>query len=418
MIIELHILQNFAPSCLNRDDTNTPKDCLFGGHRRARISSQCLKREIRHAGKDQKDETSQSFFEQYTKVPISSRTKLIVSELQKRLVASGKSEEDATKVAIEFACVYSSKKGKMDAKKPEETQVMLYMSRHELDEIARQLLAFDWVKLLPAIEASKPKSKKAETEDKAEDDEKATGKSPLKKMTDDWAKATANRTSAPDIALFGRMLADKPESNIDAACQVAHAISTHKVGVESDFYTAVDDLQPAGETGAGMMGDIQFNSACFYRYANIDLNQLKKNLVGKEWNQASDSEKKDASELSLKTVEAFIRASIAAIPSGKKNSFAPQNPPDFVCAIVRNSGEWSLANAFSRPVNEGNLVSNSIDALVNYWGRLNTAYPPKEGSIKATPAFSLTDNALTGLDQVNSIENLVMAVNRAIAKDC
>jgi CRISPR system Cascade subunit CasC len=405
MIIELHILQNFAPSNLNRDDTNSPKECEFGGYRRARISSQCIKRSIRYAGKDPKDETAQSVFERNTLVPLGKRTHLIVSPLCKRMKAAGKTEDDAIKVATEFTRLYSSKKGKMNTKNPDQTAVLLYMSEQELDEIAKQLLAFDWGQLLPTINIAKPKNKK-DDEDKEENDEKTTAKSPLKKMVDEWVKQTEKRPSAPDIALFGRMLADRPETNIDAACQVAHAISTHKVGVEFDFYTAVDDLQPNGETGASMMGTVEFNSACFYRYANVNFKQLKKNLGG------------DA-ELAKKTVEAFIRASVNAIPTGKQNSFAAQNPPSFVFAVARKSGAWSLANAFVEPVwvgENGDLIEESTVRLVDYWGKLAKAYGDKD--IQAKPAYTLDTADLKGLDTVDSLEHLIAKVNQAVAAEC
>jgi CRISPR system Cascade subunit CasC len=228
----------------------------------------------------------------------------------------------------------------------------------------------------------------------------------------DELKKKLDGGKAADLALFGRMLADLPDKNIDAACQVAHAISTHKVGVEFDFYTAMDDLPKENETGAGMMGTVEFNSACYYRYASIDLEQLKNNLGG------------DA-ELSKKTVEAFIRASVAAIPTGKQNSFSAQNPPDFVMAVVRDRNLWSLANAFSRPVKEdGGLMENSINALVEYWNRLTTAFPDKdikEKNIKVTPVMTLfTDKEvkLNGLQKVSNFEELVAVVNKAIAGDC
>lgn len=212
------------------------------------------------------------------------------------------------------------------------------------------------------------------------------------------------------------MLADLPDKNIDAACQMAHAISTHKVGIEFDFYTAVDDLQPKEETGTGMMGDIEFNSACYYRYANIDLEQLKRNLVGKEWDKASEAEKKNASDLARKTVEAFTRAAMAAVPTGKQTSFAAQNPPDFVMAVVRDAGTWSLANTFSMPVKErGDLMSASIAVLTDYWNKLKEFHG--DGGIKAKPARALNGNDLKGMEKVASFEDLVNKVNKAVATD-
>ena len=239
--------------------------------------------------------------------------------------------------------------------------------------------------------------------------DKETRKSVIKEL----GTVLAQHVRAPDIALFGRMLALKPDTpfgknslNVIAACQVAHAISTHKVGVEFDFYTAMDDLKTLeDEPGAGMMGTVEFNSACFYRYANIDCNQLKRNLG-------------DDKELTQETVEAFIRAAVNAIPTGKQNSFAAQNPPSFVCAIARSSGTWSLANAFAKPVwvgDNGDLVQKSTDALLAYWDKLVEVYSDKD--IKEKAAFTLEERDMKGIDSGN-LERLINQVNKAIAADC
>jgi CRISPR system Cascade subunit CasC len=135
--------------------------------------------------------------------------------------------------------------------------------------------------------------------------------------------------------------------------------------MEMDFYTAVDDLAPDEETGAGMMGFTGFNSACFYRYARIDWNQLVDNLDGDRG-------------LARQTVEGFLRAAIAAVPTGKQNAFAAHNPPELLLAVVREDGMgWSLTNAFERPVRAGResgLVAPSVEALDAYWGRLCAVY--------------------------------------------
>jgi CRISPR system Cascade subunit CasC len=162
------------------------------------------------------------------------------------------------------------------------------------------------------------------------------------------------------------MLADQAGLNIDAACQVAHALSTNRVSMEMDFFTAVDDLKERREddAGAGMLGTVEFNSACFYRYANIDLTGLTRNLDGDEG-------------LARRTVEAFLKASIHAIPTGKQNTFAAHNPPSLVLAVVREGGLFSLANAVEKPVRpdqNGSLVQNSMKALDAYWGRLGRMF--------------------------------------------
>jgi len=367
MIVELHMLQNFAPSCLNRDDTNSPKECQFGGYRRARISSQCIKRAIREQFKSSLD-LPPAF--------LATRSKLFVDKLTDRLTRAGKHREQAQAMAIK-----ALKGMGLGVEKDNATQYLLYLGEQELNNIAEMILA-KWSEL----EAT-------DTNEKASKEKSELGKK---------LKETLDGGKAVDLALFGRMLADLPDKNIDAACQVAHAISTNKVNVEFDFYTAVDDLKPKEEAGAGMMGTIEFNSACYYRYANIDLAQLKENLGADE-------------ELSAKGVEAFLSASVSAIPTGKQTSMASPNPPEFILAVVRESGAWSLANAFAKPIwpgGDGNLVQQSINALVDYWNRLVKVYG--DGDIEATPAVVLDDAELTGLTAVESLHKLIEEVLKAI----
>jgi len=186
------------------------------------------------------------------------------------------------------------------------------------------------------------------------------------------------------------MLANDPKLNLDAALQVAHAISTHRVNMDIDFFTAVDDLQPREETGAGMMGVVAFNSACFYRYARLDWDQLVANLDG------------DVA-LARKTVEGFLRASLRAVPTGKQNSFAAQNPPSLALAVVRSDGmAWSLTNAFEAPVRpdrDGGYIAPSVQALDVYWGRLTQVY----GGDHVTPIALALESELP-------LENLAGAV--------
>ncbi len=354
--VELHILQNFAPSCLNRDDTNSPKDCEFGGYRRARISSQCLKRAIR----------TSPVFEQTVGGAVGKRTRLATGELARLLRDRGKSEEEAASLAAEAISAIA----KPASGQPERSSVLLFLGRDELERIAELVTQHgkDWRKT-PEAKALRPKS--------------------------------------ADIALFGRMVAENADMNIDAACQVAHAISTNRLTQELDYWTAVDDLQPEDEPGAGMIGYAGFNSCCFYRYAAISVPQLLENL---EQDQA----------LAAKSVEGFLRASIAAVPTGKQNSFAAHNPPEMVLAVVRSSGQpVSLANAFAKPVEpgrDGDLISRSALALDRYWGELEAMYGLRQG-IVAHP-WCLRDRSveLEALREgrKESIEDLISSVMEAL----
>jgi CRISPR system Cascade subunit CasC len=363
MFVEVHMLQNFAPANLNRDDTNNPKDCEFGGVRRARISSQCLKRAIRNA----------PVFAKTTQVPVGKRTKWLVERLRKQLVAAGKPEEEAATILNKFVPEYASKLDK-DEKR---TAVLLYLSQAEIDRLAGALLE-NW-------------------------DELPDGAAQLARTL---VKGQKGWTSAPDIALFGRMLAEKPELNLEAACQVAHAISTHRVTMEMDFYTAVDDLNPEDTAGAGMMGFTGFDSACFYRYARVDWDQLLSNLNGD-------------TGLARRAVEGFLRASVAAVPSGKQSTFAANNPPSFLLAVVRKDGMgWSLANAFERPVRprgDDGLVAPSLNALDKYWGRLCQVYGT--GTLVRSAALALDGElVLDSLKetQVQDLETWIGSVVQAL----
>jgi CRISPR system Cascade subunit CasC len=321
MLIELHMIQNFAPSNLNRDDTNSPKDCEFGGVRRARISSQCLKRAIRWSPD----------FRNTTRVDNGLRTRWITKKFVVALQERGKSDEEAFKQAEAMAGEYI---GKMEKDKNgfPYSSVLFYYSPDEIRLLVDGL---------------------------------AAGQSP-ESVVKEMVKRSKNRTSAPDIALFGRMLANDPSLNLDAACQMAHAISTHRVNMDIDFYTAVDDLlEPSEETGAGMMGVQGFNSACFYRYACVDWDKLVENLDGDR-------------DLAARTVRGFLHASATAIPSGKQNSTAAQNMPSLLLAVVRRQGgAISLANAFEKPVaaqRDGGYRNASVKRLEAYWQSVQTVF--------------------------------------------
>lgn len=340
--IELHLIQNFSPANLNRDDTGSPKDCEFGGHRRARISSQALKRAIRKHPR----------FEAMTEVDNGIRSKWLTRPLVEALTEQhGKDKEQAIAVATAFVGSYAAK---MDAKKTDKTSVLVFFTNSEVKKIVTTLLE-NWENVVNEKE----------------------GKKVIASLATEMVKETKGRTSAPDVALFGRMLASQPELNIDAACQVSHAISTHRVTMEMDYYTAVDELLQDEEAGAGMVGFTGFNSACFYRYCRIDWQQLVENLS-------------DDKDLAQRTVAAFLRAAIDAIPTGKQNTFAAQNPTSFALATVRRDGmSWNLANAFEVPVQpkkgEG-YVGESITKLDTLWGALTDFYD--DADVIASSAYS------------------------------
>jgi len=351
MILELHVIQNVAPSNLNRDDTGAPKDAIFGGYRRARVSSQSWKRAIRNSF------ASDNLL---PKDQIAIRTKRLMERMQKDLKSEERSAADAIRVA---EALLQGLEIARDSKTTDEeplTQYLLYLGETEVTRLV-ELANENWDVLLAAIGTEGKKAKKD-----------------AKKNIPPEVQAAASQVldggKAADLALFGRMLADLPERNIDGAAQVAHAISTHAVEMEFDFYTAVDDLNEREDTGAGMMGTVEFNSATFYRYTNVDVGQLLRNLGGDQ-------------DIATATIRAYAQAFLTSIPTGKQNSFAAQNLPSFAVAVIRETGRWSLANAFVNPVSNldqseedkelrriSDLVGNSIKELVRYWKRLTAQY--------------------------------------------
>lgn len=344
MIVELHILQNFVPANLNRDDTGSPKDCTFGGIRRGRISSQCLKRAIRTEFKASGLLGPEN---------LSKRTKRIVEELAKRLAAS----QDSTIEFTRSVAVALLKALGLEVDKENKTKYLVLLAESEIQALTELAVQY-WPQLSAAV---------AQAAAQAQEEGKAKVKAEKEVLPGNVKKAMLDRLDggrAADLALFGRMIANLPDKNVEAACQVAHAISTNKVEIEFDFYTAVDDLKPDDTAGADMLGTVEFNSACFYRYASVDTTELQRNLD-------------DDADLARRTLDAFLRASVDAVPSGKQNSMAAHNCPSLVMVVVRERGQWNLANGFVRPVRpsaEADLVQSSVQALDSYWGKLTAMY--------------------------------------------
>lgn len=335
-LVELHVLQTVAPCNLNRDDTHSPKDAVFGGVRRARISSQAQKRAIRE------------FFREHvlptgvlSEEDLAQRTARLVEELVRRLATYGRTEGEARAAAI-TALNSLKKKDKPLIDEEGKTTYLFFLGRQEIERLADFIhRSFD------ALQDTKGKKRGK------------TGNDLLQaiKMVFDGGKAV-------DLALFGRMLADRPELGVDAAVQVAHAISTHRVDREFDYYTAVDDLNPREETGAGMMGDVEFYSATLYRYAVLDVEKLHQNLQ-------SDR------DLAKRGALAFLRAFTLTLPGGKQNSFAAHNPPLFVGLRAGEGMPRNLATAFERPVRASDakgLAAVSVERLLVECERFDLAF--------------------------------------------
>lgn len=376
-IVEIHALQNFAPSNLNRDDTGAPKDALFGGTRRARVSSQCEKRAIRQHFIGLVGKTLSSD-------DISFRTKRLMDALAGELAAKDRNQAEAADKARQALAAME-----LVVKDDGKSQYLMFLGKREISDIA-SIIHERWDSIASAPPAATDDEKK---KGKAKKQAAQNADPELKKALDkvfDGGKAI-------DVALFGRMLADMPEKNQNAACQVAHAISTHTVEREFDFYTAVDDLKPEDTAGADMMGTIEFNSACYYRYAVVDWEKLRENLQGDR-------------ALALKGVRAFLEGFVVAEPTGKQNTFAAHNPPEFVAISVRqNTAPRNLANAFEtaiRPRKDESLTQKSAEELMKKAAILQTAF----GGNGKTFVLNLTGAKVNGFGAtVNSLEELLNA---------
>lgn len=369
-LIALHLIQNHAPSNLNRDDNGDPKDSLFGGVRRARISSQAIKRSIRW---------SQVFRDYFANTPalLAMRTQLL-PELVKERLATQNLPNDVRVAIVQKAAALGkgegrpaepvegaegeaderkrSRRGKRDEAAPAErvkTAQLMFLTDTEIDQLTEQLVALVNERDLAAFND--------------------LGADKLLAALDRY------EPHAADIAMFGRMTTSSPFKNVEAAVQVAHAISTHAVEQEFDYYTAVDDV--SGEAGAGFIGETSFNSATYYKYLSIDWPALVKNTQGDH-------------AIAATTVRALIHAALFAIPSGKQNSFAAHNLPDLVLVEVREQKvPLSYANAFVRPVRptaQRSLVEASAQALQDYIPQINDMYDLKaERAFLSTVPFEL-----------------------------
>ena len=307
--VQMHILTAYPPSNPNRDDLGRPKTAIIGGVSRMRISSQSLKRAIR---------TDDAFRSALTG-NLGERTQRMGDKVRSHLLEQGASEDKALEIARNIAALFGKIKGEKDAN-PAYTEQLAFISPEE------RAAAFDLA-------------------------EKALSGETLPKEKELAKQVLSTADGAVDIAMFGRMLADNPDFNRDAAVQVAHAFTTNRVDIEDDYYTAVDDLKiPEEDAGAGFIGEAGFGSGVFYLYICVNRELLLKNLSGD-------------TDLAGRALSALVCAAATASPSGKKNSFANHVRAEYML-LERGDGQpRSLASAFTKPVRPGNQLTESVKAL-------------------------------------------------------
>lgn len=308
LYVDFHVLQTVPPSCVNRDDTGSPKMAMYGGTMRARVSSQSWKRAMRLM-----------FQELFTSDYIGYRTKDVLKLVSDKICEENAeiTDADAQKVAkkvLEWAGVKASS-GKKDA--------LFFISAQQVQNVAKLAVEYK------------------QSSDKNKDKYK-----PL-------LEKALNDTPSVDLLLFGRMAASNPNLNYDAAAQVAHSISTHAVSNEYDYFTAVDDCAPEDNAGAGHLGTVEFNSSTLYRYATVNVKELAKNLQPEELKMA---------------VKGFAEAFIRSMPTGKQNTFANRTLPDMVYVVFRKDQPVNLAGAFERAVvaSSNGFVKESEQALMRH----------------------------------------------------
>ena len=323
--LQLHLLTPFGPSNLNRDDTGRPKSVVFGDAPRIRVSSQSLKRAWR---------TSDVFKEQL-EGHLASRTQRLGDDVYQHLIERGATEDQALSIARGVAGVFGKIRSEKDDK-PRFIEQLAFISPEEREA------AFARADQALAGETIDPK-------EKPEHDR-------LLQRTD----------SAADIAMFGRMLADAPKFNREAAVQVAHAFTTHRANAEDDYYTAVDDLKSRDEpddAGAGFVGVQEFGAGIFYLYICVDGDLLLKNLGG-------DRAVRNAA------LGALIEAAATVAPKGKQASFASRSRAVYMLAERGSAQPRSLAAAFLKPLGGTDQAADSIAALERFRDQLDTAYGP------------------------------------------
>lgn len=372
MFIQIHALQSFPPGNLNRDDRGQPKSALFGGVTRGRISSQCLKRHMRH---------SEPF--SALRDGVAWRTRrlpaLVGEEIRKR--AHG-SIDDATVSAIEAKIASAFKKEGGDdaaaAGEPVQTGQLVFFPRSFVEAVATlvtDLHRADSASLSAWLASGAKKDKAAK---KASKGEQGEAEQKQKAHPIDRSIQDASRLVTVDIGMFGRMTTSELVEDVEAACQVAHAISTHEVRIERDYFTAMDDLSEG--SGAGFVGggdqSTYFNSAVYYRYANLDLRQLRRNvrLAGGQGEALlSDAEMADAACALLNSV-------VHAGPTAKQNNFAAHSVPELlICEMSERRQPLSYANAFLEAVElrgAGSLMTRSAERLREYVKDVASRFEP------------------------------------------
>lgn len=297
LFLDIHAIQTVPPANINRDDTGSPKTAQYGGVTRARVSSQSWKRAIRKYFNENGDLGN-----------VGIRSLEIVKYVANKIV-----EKDSL-ISIEEAMLMAEKTintAKISTKE-QKAKALFFLSDKQAEKLAQASI------------------------------DKVTDKKQLESILNDDISI--------DIALFGRMVADNTILNEDASSQVAHAISTHAIQSEFDFFTAVDDLAPEDNAGAGMLGTVEYNSSTLYRYSNIALHDFYRQLADKEE--------------TINATKLFVKSFVESMPTGKINTFANQTLPQAVVVSLRSDRPLNMVSAFEEPIkSDDGYIDKSIEKL-------------------------------------------------------
>lgn len=380
--IEIHALRAFPPSNLNRDDFGAPKSAMFGGSKRLRISSQCLKRTWR---------LSEQFQSNFTKNDLSIRTNQAYTEVTKQ-ITNQIGQLNSGLIDGITSLIKSIGKSEDKDKDKKDSTVFLFLTKQEIDLVCKFI-------------------QENETEVNSIKSSGKVDKEVMNKVKKNLKKYLLDNTdsNSPDVGLFGRFITTKePEfDTINAALQVSHAVGVTKMDVEYDYFTTIDDIST--DPGAAHLGESEFSSSVMYMYSVVDLNQLEKNLGMR----TSAGRKADAESISLarKSIPALIRAVGEATPTGKKTGTAPYTKAEYIEVIVRKSQPFNSCNAFLKPVHaseaNGDIMLAAINKLIDYKTKMEAAYN-SEDEVIARFSFCTKDLESGKLDkQVASIKALV-----------
>ena len=338
LFLDIHAIQILPPSNVNRDDTGSPKTAQYGGVTRARVSSQAWKKAMRDYFKEHGENAN-----------VGVRTKKIV-------------EYVASKIA---------------EKSPDKTEEAVELAEKTLEKAGIKIIKDHQVKALFFLGDAQANAL-AEAAIQGQADKKTL-------------QQCLNENPSIDISLFGRMVANEHSLNEDASAQIAHAISTHAVQNEFDYFTALDDLSKDDNARTRMIDTIEFNSSVLYRYGNVAIHELLKQL--------------DSKESTINAIKLFVEAFSNSLPTGKINTFANQTLPSLLIISLRKDRPVNLVSAFEKPVRtKGGYLDKSIERLANEFKKVDKFV---EEPLISMYINTNEDNALKDIgEEEDSLKNL------------